>query len=490
MLVSGLGTVHDAYTLMTDGGNDTVTLGSSGATGHRVENLVKTLNVDGGPGVDTLDVTDDTDFALNDASLTRASGGTTDLQNIEVANLVGGVSDNHFNATGWTGTGSLDGQGGNDHVVANDDTNYHLTNSLLSRDTDKGVGMALTSIEFADLTGGVSDNSFTITNFLGTTTLKGNAGVNRLYLTMTGGTVITLDTLVLAADVVGNAAATSALIQIQTTLDLGSATRGFNIADGTAAKDMIVQGVLFDGGVVKYGLGTLSFEGSTSNTFTGTTTVQDGVLLFGKIGGAFSAQGSVVVGDGVGAADSAVLRFTGGSNEVPIVTVTVNRDGLFDLNGFNQTIASLSMTGGDVKTGTGVLTLNGPVNGNANATPATISGILDLGGVDNRLFTIIRGPGGDDMVVSALIQDGGLVKSGTGILVFAHNNSYKGDTLISAGTLIVTTNGALGTIDKGTSVQAGATLAFRADNNLNVTYALPEALTITGGRRGRHGGCH
>ena len=415
VLVSGLGLVHDVYTLTTDGGDDTVTLGDSGSIGQRVENLVGTFIVDGGTGSNMLDVTDDTDFTLNPTTLQRASGGITHLQNLQVVNLVGGVSN----------------------------------------------------------------NSFTILNFPGTTTLRGDGGVDRLYLTMTGGTVITLDTLVLAADVVTNPASGPALLQIDTTLELGSATRGFNIAAGLAAEDMIVTGSLVNGGVVKYGLGTLSFEGSISNLYVGTTTVKDGVLLFGRTNGAFAAQGPVVVGDAVGAADSAILRFMG-SNQLPVVAVSTMSDGLLDLNGFKQTVSSLSMTGGDVKTGTGVLTLAGPVNGFASATPATINGILDLGGVDNRLFNIARGPGGDDMVVNALIQDGGLVKSGAGILVFANNNAYQGNTVINGGTLVVTTNGALGTTDKGTSVQTGGTLAFRADNHVNVSYTTAEPLTITG----------
>ncbi|MBI3209587.1 MAG: DUF362 domain-containing protein, partial [Candidatus Solibacter usitatus] len=40
--------------------------------------------------------------------------GTTDLNNIEVANLVGGSSNNTFNQTGWTGAGSVNGTGGTD----------------------------------------------------------------------------------------------------------------------------------------------------------------------------------------------------------------------------------------------------------------------------------------------------------------------------------------------------------------------------------------
>ena len=45
------------------------------------------------------------------------------------------------------------------------------------------------------------------------------------------------------------------------------------------------------------------------------------------------------------------------SNQVPNKTISINSDGLVDLNNFSDTIGALSMTGGNLVTGTGILTL-------------------------------------------------------------------------------------------------------------------------------------
>src|SRR6185369_12687353 len=81
------------------------------------------LSIDGGDESDTIVVTQDTNFALNDALL--FIGGTAiNLTSVEIANLTGGASANAFDVSDWTGTGTIDGVGGADIVAAAKDEDF------------------------------------------------------------------------------------------------------------------------------------------------------------------------------------------------------------------------------------------------------------------------------------------------------------------------------------------------------------------------------
>lgn len=154
--------------------------------------------------------------------------------------------------------------------------------------------------------------------------------------------------------------------------------------------------------------------------------------------------------------------------------MSVLNSGQLDLNGFSNTIGfgqvnALSLTGGLVSTGTTVtLTLNGNVVGLAggpNVTPATISGSLNLGGA-TRTFDVQAGAlagfnpnlvltNTNDMAVSAIVSNGGIIKNNTGRLQLSGIDTYAGPTTVNAGALLVDGTLAAGT---ATTVNAGGTL--------------------------------
>ena len=78
--------------------------------------------------------------------------------------------------------------------------------------------------------------------------------------------------------------------------------------------------------------------------------------------------------------------------------------------------------------------------------PSTISGLgaLDLGGA-TRTFNIYNHiNSGGDLQISSIIQNGGIIKTQTGILTLSGVNTYAGGTTVNAGTLTVSSAGTLG----------------------------------------------
>jgi Ca2+-binding RTX toxin-like protein len=100
------------------------------------------------------------------------------LAGIEAANLTGGASANSFTVSGWTGTGSLAGSSGTDTLIASKDANFTLANTSLA--TSDGMALNLAGIEVANLTGGASANTFDISGWTGAGSLDGGAGTDTL----------------------------------------------------------------------------------------------------------------------------------------------------------------------------------------------------------------------------------------------------------------------------------------------------------------------
>ncbi len=208
--------------------------------------------------------------------------------------------------------------------------------------------------------------------------------------------------------------------------------------------------------LIKSGAGTLAFTGATPNTFGGAMYVNQGTLALAKSGGGIAVPGNLFIG-GANAAEvrlDADGQLTGGCN------VTVGTSGLLNLNNFNTSIGSLTLSNGSVATGTGLLTLSGGINSLGNQT-ATISGNLNLSGMNQTVF-VTDGTADDDLSLTANVVNGGISKTGAGRLVLSGDNSYDGETVVGAGVLTVTTATALGSTAGGTGVSPGARLELRS----------------------------
>lgn len=246
-------------------------------------------------------------------------------------------------------------------------------------------------------------------------------------------------------------------------------------------------------GLVKQGTGTLTVANSGTNDFGGGITVSGGKLQ-------------------IGTGDNRLPTNA-------VVTLADDPSASLDLNNLNQTLASLSgggATGGNVTLGTGTLSINGDgtygavISGSgrlvkSGAGTLTLLGAnLYTGGTLVNTGTVVvanstgngTGPGSVMIVGGALqigtnstvgsiapqaagfltnngtlifdrsdtltpadviIGNGAVRQSGSGLLIFNHDNSYTNTTTVDRnnGILRISTPNALGTLDGGTTVAGG-----------------------------------
>ena len=200
----------DGNDLLTGGaGSDTVDGGAGddspgGGAGSDV--------VIGGFGTDVVSDTADSDFTLTDGQLVISGQGTDSLSGIEEAQLTGGDSDNTFDTTGFNGSVTLAGEGGDDlfygsagddqfdgglgsdRVEQSTDAGQKLNNSVIEIGTWTYDALsvpaysfvatssdAYTSIEQFVMNGGLADNVIDAGSYdQGDVTIDGAAGNDRL----------------------------------------------------------------------------------------------------------------------------------------------------------------------------------------------------------------------------------------------------------------------------------------------------------------------
>ncbi len=249
------------------------------------------------------------------------------------------------------------------------------------------------------------------------------------------------------------------------------------------------------GGFTKIGPASLGLLGPSANTYSGVTRIHEGLLFLYKvenpinpIAPRIAVPGELVVGDGSGA-DAVALVV---NNQIqPAARVTLTPSSLLDLNGHNQTIGPLTMTGGRITNYMGTLTLGGDVtatsaaNGNTYTIPE-IFGRVSLNNA-NRIFTVNDGPQGNDLVLRGEVMTGGLTKQGPGNMVLAAFNSYDGTTYVNAGSLSAWNDNSLGNVAAGTIVADGAKLDVWASSG---TVTVSEPLTLAGGGPSNLGALH
>jgi large repetitive protein len=249
---------------------------------------------------------------------------------------------------------------------------------------------------------------------------------------------------------------------------IGDATIGVDNASNTLTANQMISEAFPGSNLTKVGAGTLLLAGSSSNTYTGTTQVDQGTLQLDMSGGAVAFPGNLIIGDSTGAPGTAIAQWLAGNQLGSSSSVTVNSDGLLKLNSQAQTIAGLTIVDGTASTGAaGKLTINGLLSmiggslatggasslvnlgGNVAGSSDTLTGAATISGGgtlsldgSTRTFTMTAGTQLNDMVISAVIAgvtpSDGVTVAGTGTLdLVSTPETYQGLTTVTGGTLLV-----------------------------------------------------
>ncbi|MDC0936429.1 autotransporter-associated beta strand repeat-containing protein [Pirellulales bacterium] len=262
--------------------------------------------------------------------------------------------------------------------------------------------------------------------------------------------------------VLGNVTSLASLStgQITTNLNLTGGMRTIDVADGAAAVDLQIDGMITAGSLVKTGSGTLRISGKNTTP----TTMVDGTL---ELEGVLSND--LILGNDTDPPSTAVVRLLSDDRIVlsEVTTATIHESGLLDLNGQTQYFDNLTIIGGAVAGGTLRM---GDITTEASAQTASISGEIrfftpGLGG-GARTFDVADGAAAIDLEIDATITEfepmDSLRKQGAGTLLLSGStvNTTVGTSVLE-GTLILETDVPDGGAS-GLSISSGAVVRLNA----------------------------
>ncbi len=389
-------------------------------------------------------------YVLSNSSLqvTGSVTQTISLHDIQTADLTGSnYGANSFNVSSWTGNGALTGQDDDNTLIAtNDVANFTLSDTLFQR---TGYGdIDLSGIQFANLTGGNSANTFTVSNWSGNASLDGKKGNNTFNLTLTGSGTGVVN--------IANTGSTSADIDtLNVTADRTTLVTSTSVRVGTQHVNYGNSGI--DVLNVIGGTGSLIFNVQSTSANVGTTTVRtagnSNVIDVG------STAGLTPIAAGVLSNILGALNLVGGGQD------TANVDDTGDASGRTGYLTSTQLTGlgmgsqGIAYSALALLNIKLGTGGNtftiANTASGTTTTVNSGTGSDTVNVQATSGPatvntgGGSNLnVVNAGSKEpmtGGIVDNIQGALTVVGNGADTmnvddtGSTTAKTGTLTATT---------------------------------------------------
>ena len=430
--------------------------------GFGVNGVPKLVTLTGNATIDTNgnNVSYKNTFGNNGAgSLTKAGAGTLTLTG--AGTYSGTTTENNGTlqlggGAGGGATGSLLGTG---TITSNGTLAFNRSNSI-TQGADFGSGIGGT--------GAVNQIGGGTTVFNGANTYTGvttvSAGTLRLSRATPDNSAIPTDAnTATTSDIVinGGALSIAASEQIGDTgsINLSSGSLGFSGSGLTETIDKLTV----SGGTFTTGANTLIVGGATVAWSGGTNTISTGGLVSDKhwviTGGTNTVQSNALlrVQSGTGTAG----LFFGGTSSP---TITLDSD---------------ATEPGEILLKQDVTVDNTLTSGTAqilSGGSAALAGGIDMNG-GTRTFRVNNGSAASDLLISASLQNGAIIKADTGTLTLTGNNTFTGATTINAGTLEAGAAGALGATGS-VVVNAGGTLLLSGTGD-RVNDAA--AMTLAGG---------
>ncbi|MFH1209052.1 MAG: autotransporter-associated beta strand repeat-containing protein, partial [Candidatus Omnitrophota bacterium] len=283
--------------------------------------------------------------------------------------------------------------------------------------TDAGAvtnagGGTLGSATHQQITGAIAgQNTATFT----TLNISGNNNFE-----LAGGQTVTVNGILKTGNTAGGATISGGTgIQAANDWDFVIRTDGANDAL-TISTPILVNGT---NGLTKSGAGTLILSGA--NTYTGETTVNAGELDL-------NSAGTAINGD---------LTISGGTvkllqaNQIADTASVAVSGGTFSIQGFNEAVTNVQLTGGTISGTTGILTTTNAFDMQSGA----VSAILNDDAADN-----------------------GLMKTTSGIVTLSGVNTYAGTTIVDGGSLKIAAT--TGSLNAASALTFGGTGTFTYDN--------------------------
>ena len=410
----------------------------------------------------------------NSRTVTLDTGGGTIQTSLLHSNIFSGMI---------TGTGKLTKSGEGTLILSGNNTytgNTALNAGTLSVNTDNNLGDSAGVLTFSGgtlrLTGNLTSSRMITLNTNGT--IETAAGTNSIFsgiisgtgqllktgtgtLTLSGtnsysgGTVINTGTLSVSTDAnlgdptsgivfKGGTLLLSAAISSNRALTLDAGGGTINTAAATISS--LTQGITGSGKLTKSGDGTLILTGT--NSYSGTTTIAQGMLQIGDGGSTGSLTGTIDITAGAALTFNRNDQYT--YSDIIKGTGTLNQQGsgTLTLTGENSYTGGTTISAGTLEIGNGGT--GGSITGNV-----TNNGILAFNRSNALDFSgIINGTGT-------------LQHNGSGILTLSGDSStFSGTTNANTGTLLI--NGSLGgTVNVASGAGLGGSGTIGGDTTIS-----------------------
>lgn len=254
-------------------------------------------------------------------------------------------------------------------------------------------------------------------------------------------------------------------------LDLNGATRTFTVDNGGLASDLLVNATINSGSFIKEGTGTMTI--TSSNSYTGTTLVNHGIL---NIQNSSSLGANGLNSDpnfGTTVASGAALQLEKTTTDLAVGAEALKISGA----GYNNADGALRNVSGN-NSWAGTVTLGANARINTDAGSLTMTG--DFTGTTQTLT--VGGAGNTTLSGAIGTGTGGIIKDGSGTLTLSGTttNTYSGGLSVQDGTVILDKTSGLNASGSGAvTVGNGVGSANSAVLQLNQNEQIANSAAVT-----------